>query len=90
MTRISLLESVVVAVISMLVVFGVLLLIAFLIYTLNIMSSNLKEKQKPTETVREIPSISDEETIAIISASLAAYLGAELSDFKIRSVRSLD
>ncbi len=88
MTRISLLESVVVAVISMLVVFGVLMLIAFLIYTLNIISSNLQEK--PTETVREILSISDEETIAIISATLAAYLGAELSDFKIRNIRGLD
>ncbi|WP_425538964.1 OadG family protein [Microaceticoccus formicicus] len=90
MTRISLLESVVVAVISMLVVFAVLMLIAFLIYTLNIISSNLQEKQKPTETVREILSISDEETIAIISATLAAYLGAELSDFKIRNIRGLD
>lgn len=90
MTRISLLESVVVAIISMIVVFGVLLLIAFLIYALNIISLNMKGKQKTTETVRELPSISDEETIAIISASLASYLGAELSDFKISNVRSLD
>ena len=89
-------QSLLITVFSMLVVFVVLLGISYLIELLRI-ATNGEDKKKTQdiktekiETKEEISTeenLDDEELVAVIAAAIAASMGVEIPDINIRSIR---
>lgn len=94
---ISLSQGLLVAIVSIIAVFVVLILIAFLISGLKAFGGEKKEKieSKPKEikeTVEPIAIVEDaniitEELVAVIAAAVAANLGMNIPDINIKSIR---
>lgn len=92
---ISLSQGILVAVVSMVAVFLVLILIAFLISGLKAFSGDRKEKVTTKEVVKateplivgEDPDMITEELVAVISAAIATSLGVNIPDINIKSIR---
>ena len=90
---ISLSQGLLIAIVSIIAVFVVLILIAFLISGLRIFSGEKKEKVKEIKEVLEpLKVIEDkneitEELIAVISAAVATNLGMKTPDLNIKSIR---
>lgn len=94
---ISFSQGILVAVVSIVAVFAVLILIAFLISGLKAFGGEKNEKieSKPKEiketiesiVVTEDPSMITEELVAVIAAALAANLGMDIPDINIKSIR---
>ncbi len=84
-----------VAIVSIVAVFVVLILIAFLISCLKAFSGEKKEKielKKTKEVVEqtgiaEDPNMITEELVAVIAAAVAANLGMNIPDINIKSIR---
>lgn len=94
---ISLSQALLVAVVSIVAVFVVLILIAFLISGLKAFSGEdkkkvesnpkeIKEAVQPT-LVEEDPNAITEELVAVIAAAVAANLGMNIPDINIKSIR---
>lgn len=94
-------ESLIVTLFSMLVVFAVLFIISYLIRILKI-SANGKKKadavyhskqdiadEKPIENKEEkmLEDVKDEELVAVIAAAVAANLGVSIPEVNIKSIR---
>lgn len=94
---ISFSQGLLVAVVSIVAVFVVLILIALLISGLKAFSGEKKEKieSKPTEIkqatepilVAQDPNVITEELVAVIAAAVAANLGMNIPDINIKSIR---
>ena len=92
---ITLSQALLVAVVSIIAVFIVLILIAFLISGLKafsgekkvkIVSKEIKETIEPL-ALEEDPDIITEELVAVIAAAIAANLGMNIPDINIKSIR---
>ena len=89
-------QSLLITVFSMLVVFVVLLGISYLIDLLRV-TTNGEDKKKTQdvktekiETKQEISTqenLDDEELVAVIAAAVAASMGVEIPDINIKSIR---
>ena len=102
MEYITIADSLVITVFSMAVVFLVLLGISYMIDFLRMFAEKRIEKNatgknleeiKVVEAEREdedIREIDDEELVAVISAALAASMGAEIPEIRIKSIRRRD
>ncbi len=100
--RITLMDSLMITVFSMAVVFAVLAGIALFIKLLRAASNGVVEKEvknkiqenikveKANETIEEKEDIEDEELVAVISAAIAASLGVSIPEINIRSIRRTD
>lgn len=90
--KVSFSNSMVVTIFSMVVVFLVLILIAYLIGLLRTMSSG-KKVEINTEVVEDkaetIVETNDEELVAVIAAAVAASLGLNIPDINIKSIRRI-
>ena len=97
-TEISFIDSLVVTVFSMLVVFTSLLVIAVIINWIRLLSTEDKKKValnvQPEVTVTrneqvEVVQTTDnsEELVAVIAAAIAANLGVNTQDINIRTIR---
>lgn len=96
---ISLSQGLLIALVSIVAVFVVLILIAFLISGLKALSGEKKEKiqDKPVQTnkvqeakpiiVAEDSNEVTEELVAVIAAAIAANLGMKVPDINIKSIR---
>lgn len=103
--NISLFDSMLITVFSMFVVFVVLILIAYLINLLKIMSNNNKTEkrgEKPKVLAKAPESVvindqeqeqrmeqNDEELVAVIAAAVAASMGLNIPDIKIKTIRRI-
>ena len=91
-------QSLMVTVFSMVIVFLTLLIISYLIEGLK----SFSQKDKAEETVKNIESIktekkqeiieedeysNDEELVAVIAAAIAANMGVDVSNVKIKSIK---
>lgn len=100
--RITLMDSLMITVFSMAVVFAVLAGIALFIKLLRAASNGVVEKEvknkiqenikveMANETIEEKEDIEDEELVAVISAAIAASLGVSIPEINIRSIRRTD
>jgi len=100
--RITLMDSLMITVFSIAVVFAVLAGIALFIKLLRAASNGVVEKEvknkiqenikveKANETIEEKEDIEDEELVAVISAAIAASLGVSIPEINIRSIRRTD
>ena len=96
---ISFSQGLLVAVVSIVAVFVVLILIAFLISGLKAFSGEDKKKVEskpeakkesvniPLVTIQEDPNQITEELVAVIAAAVAANLGMNIPDINIKSIR---
>ena len=96
---ISFSQGLLVAVVSIVAVFVVLILIAFLISGLKAFSGEDKKKVEskaeakkesvniPLVTIQEDPNQITEELVAVIAAAIAANLGMNIPDINIKSIR---
>ena len=93
---ISLSEGLIIAVVSIIAVFVVLILIAFLISGLKAFSGDKKDKvqDKPKEleqteevALAEDPDIITEELVAVIATAIATNLGINIRDLNIKRIR---
>lgn len=94
---ISFSEGLIIALVSIIAVFVVLILIAFLISGLK--SFNGEKKPQETKVDKEIketiepiavaedPNMISEELVAVIAAAVAANLGMNIPDINIKSIR---
>ncbi|MCR2045658.1 OadG family protein [Anaerosalibacter massiliensis] len=91
-------QSLMVTVFSMVIVFLALLIISYLIKGLQNFSQ--KDKKKSKETIENIDlvnsekgvekaeeSLNDEELVAVIAAAVAASIGVDVSNVKIKSIK---
>ena len=99
--KITLLDSLVITVFSMAVVFAVLAGISFLIRILKAVSNGGEKKEvknqiqenlnvKPVSNIKEKEAVEDEELIAVISAAIAASLGVSIPEIRIRTIRRVN
>jgi len=99
--KVTLLDSLIITVFSMAVVFGVLVLIAYLIKLLKAISTDKKEKQvenirqeavanKMDEIIEDREQTEDEELVAVISAAIAASLGVSIPEINIKAIRRIN
>ena len=99
--KITLLDSLVITVFSMAVVFAVLASISFLIMILKAVSNGGEKKEvknqiqenlnvKPVSNIKEKEAVEDEELIAVISAAIAASLGVSIPEVRIRTIRRVN
>jgi len=99
--KITLLDSLVITVFSMAVVFAVLAGISFLIRILKAVSNGGEKKEvknqiqenlnvKPVSNIKEKEAVEDEELIAVISAAIAASLGVSIPEVRIRTIRRVN
>ncbi len=96
---ITLSQGLMVAIVSMVAVFLVLMLIAFLIGRLKTISGDTKEKDKeiskdvqntiPSLIVDEDPDMITEELVVVIAAAIAANLGLNIPDINIRTIKRI-
>lgn len=96
---ISLGDSFLITIFSMLVVFTGLIILAFCISTLKNIGSEkkvkevkdeVKEKVKEADPIVEVAeesNLNDEELVAVIAASIAASLGVSIPEINIKSIR---
>ena len=96
---ISLSQGLLIAVVSIVAVFVVLILIAFLISGLKAFGGEKKEKieikeASSTATIANVdevktqdPNVITEELVAVIAAAIAANLGMNIPDINIKSIR---
>ena len=92
-------QGLLVTIVSMIAVFLVLMLIAFLIWCLQSFSGDKKkleidETQKNTQSVEpkvkmEDPSLITEELVAVITAAIAANLGMNIPNINIRTIKRI-
>lgn len=95
--NISIGESLIITVFSMIVVFAALLALATLISILKNLSKERKIEAttKPSEPVKAkevaatelVEASNDEELVAVIAAAIAASLGVSVPDINIKSIR---
>lgn len=91
-------QSLMVTVFSMVIVFLALLIISYLIKGLQNFSQ--KDKKKSKETIENIDlvnsekevekveeSLNDEELVAVIAAAVAASIGVDVSNVRIKSIK---
>lgn len=91
-------QSLMVTVFSMVIVFLALLIISYLIKGLQNFSQ--KDKKKSKETIENIDlvnsekevekveeSLNDEELVAVIAAAIAASIGVDVSNVRIKSIK---
>lgn len=99
--RVTLLDSLIITVFSMAVVFVVLIAIAFLIRVLKAVSTDEKKEETSKQEVKvqtspitqekEVVQVEDEEElVAVISAAIAASLGVSIPEINIRTIRRLN
>jgi len=99
--KITLLDSLVITVFSMAVVFAVLASISFLIRILKAVSNGGEKKEaknqiqgnlnvKPVSNIKEKEAVEDEELVAVISAAIAASLGVSIPEVRIRTIRRVN
>ena len=99
--KITLLDSLVITVFSMAVVFAVLAGISFLIRILKAVSNGGEKKEaknqiqgnlnvKPVSNIKEKEAVEDEELVAVISAAIAASLGVSIPEVRIRTIRRVN
>jgi sodium pump decarboxylase gamma subunit len=99
--KVTLLDSLIVTVFSVTVVFGVLILIAFLIRFLKALSIEKKKEQvenikqeavanKVDEIIEDSEQADDEELVAVISAAIAASLGVSIPEINIKAIRRIN
>lgn len=86
-TNITVMESLIVAIISMFVVFLVLILIALLINALKQVS--IEDKPETAKNAEIQSTVIDEELIAVISAALATHLDVELNELSIKNIKAV-
>ncbi len=93
---ISFSQGLLIAAVSIIAVFVVLIIIAFLISGLKAFSGDKKEKvgDKPKEikkvediAIVEDPNVITEELVAVIAAAIATNLGINIPDINIKSIR---
>lgn len=92
-------QGIMVAIVSMVAVFLVLMLIAFLIGGLKNISGDKKEKIKEISKevvqatqpliVAEDPNMITEELVVVIAAAIAANLGMNIPDINIRTIKRI-
>lgn len=92
-------QGIMVAIVSMVAVFLVLMLIAFLIGGLETISGDKKEKIKEISKevvqatqpliVAEDPDMITEELVVVIAAAIAANLGMNIPDINIRTIKRI-
>ena len=90
-------EALFISVFAMIVVFVVLLIISYLI-DITAFFINAKPKDKDLVKVaakddKVVDSISDEgknDTVVVIAAAIAAYLGTSVDNVRIKSIRRID
>ena len=96
--HITLGDSLIITVFSMLVVFVVLYAISYLIRVLKLISSGKEERQEvkkndlvesATSEKEEINEDDDAELVAAIAAAIAASLGVDIPQIKIRKIKRL-
>lgn len=94
--NVTLSESLVITVFSMLVVFVVLILISYLIRILKVASIGKKDKVQTTESnimeskvveKEEVSKTDDEELVAVIAAAVAANLGVSVPQIRIKEIK---
>lgn len=97
--HISLLDALVIVLVSMLAVFVILILISALINGLRIISGDKKKKEeivadiKPAKNLLEIGPVQEgikednEEIIAVIASVVAMHLGLNIPDINIKSIK---
>lgn len=92
---ISIGDSLVITIFSMVVVFAILVLIAWLIGALKVIS-NGKEQEKPVKVeepkakepvIEAVQEGNDEELVAVIAAAVAASLGLSIPEVNIKTIR---
>ncbi len=83
---ISILDSLIISLVSMVAVFVVLAIIYYLVDLLKIVGS--KNNAKPEETIaREC--LEDEELVAVITAAIAVNLGVSVPKVNIKSIKRI-
>ena len=98
--KITISEALMITVTSMIVVFAVLALIAWMIGLLkNLGKESVKKQSAPPKKDEQLISVSDEiqgeveedeELIAVISAAIAASMGLEIPNINIRSIKRIN
>lgn len=90
-------DSLVITLFSMLVVFAGLILISLIIGLLKNVSGGKEEEKKKQVKPKEVKKAAtvvkeedDEELVAVIAAAVAASLGVGIGDITIRNIRRLD
>lgn len=98
---ISIKDSLVITVFSMIVVFTVLIIISFLISALKSVGGEKKvepvkqvAKQEPIKANENLQvadtKVNDEELVAVIAAAIAASLGVSIPEINIKSIRRVE
>ena len=81
---ISIRDSLIISLVSMVAVFVVLAIISYLVDLLKIVASKKNEK---TEEPIVKEDLEDEELVAVIAAAIAANLGVSVPDVNIKSIK---
>ncbi|MCF6461108.1 OadG family protein [Clostridium sp. Cult3] len=95
--KITISQSLLITVFSMLIVFIVLIAISYLIGLLRAATNKDKEKtevenisntvEKTPQSSKEEQNIDDEELVAVIAAAIAASMGVTIPDINIKSIK---
>lgn len=97
--KITISQSLLITVFSMLIVFIVLIAISYLIGLLRAATNKDKEKtevenisntvEKTPQSSKEEQNIDDEELVAVIAAAIAASMGVTIPDINIKSIKRI-
>jgi sodium pump decarboxylase gamma subunit len=90
-------DSLIITVFSMIVVFIVLIGISYLIDLLRVTTNGKEEEAKNTvvkenKTLKEVPidaNLDDKELVAVIAAAVAASMGVGITDINIKSINRI-
>lgn len=96
MQDLSLIEAIVITLLSMIVVFIVLILISCLIGVLKNFGQNKPKEdvnsnfvEEPQELDKQMENNNDEELVAVIAAAVAASMGLKVPDIKIKKIKRI-